>query len=64
MTWKEFMVEHLTSYWPGVFRGLVQEWPLYSKWQKGAEYFKGKAGFDHVKVSISKNSQAIPPFDT
>ena len=32
MTLKEFMVNHITNYWPGVFRGLAQEWPSYAKW--------------------------------
>jgi hypothetical protein len=30
MTLKEFMATHITDYWPGVFRGLVQE--EYKKW--------------------------------
>ncbi len=64
MTLKEFMVNHITNYWPGVFRGLAKEqWPAFSKWQKGEAYFKGKAGFDSVKVSTIKNTLVILPFN-
>jgi hypothetical protein len=33
MTLKDFMVNHVTNYWPGVFRQLAQEMPAYQKWQ-------------------------------
>jgi hypothetical protein len=29
MTLKDFMVNHVTNYWPGVFRHLAQEMPAY-----------------------------------
>jgi hypothetical protein len=33
LTLKEFMVNHVTAYWPGVFRGHAVEMPAYSRWQ-------------------------------
>jgi len=63
MTLKEFMVSHVTAYWPGVFRELVQDMPGYKKWQEGAKYFKGRLAFDTVQVSTTKNAEVIPPFN-
>lgn len=30
---KDFMTQHVTNYWPAVFRGLGQQMPAFEKWQ-------------------------------
>jgi hypothetical protein len=63
MTLKDFMVTHVTNYWPGVFRGLTQDWPAFTKWQN-EQYFVAKAGFDMILVDTSKKGEVIPSFMT
>ena len=34
---KEFMLNHVTSYEPGIFLGLVDDWPAIEKWNLESE---------------------------
>ena len=59
---KDFMTGHVTSYWPAVFRSMLQDqMPAYEKWQDDA-YLTKKAGFETVPVSTSRNSEIVPFF--
>ena len=61
LTLKEFMVNHITAYWPAVFRGHASEMPAYSKWHSD-QYLAKAAGFENVIVDTSVRGEIVPPF--
>jgi hypothetical protein len=61
MTLKDFLVDHVTNYWPCVFRELANKWPASQKWNS-SKYLAETSGFETVMVDRSSNREAIPSF--
>lgn len=58
MSLKDFMVNHITAYWPCVFRGLASNWPAAQNWKTN---FSEALGDDKLKVSFAgRNFHTIP----
>ena len=59
MPLKDFMINHVTAYWPCVFRTLANEWPAIVAWQNDA-YLVDKLPL--FQVSETKNGEITAPF--
>jgi len=61
MTFKHFILQHVTAYWPCVFRGGVETWPALALWQNEtllAETLRTTK----IMTSLSSNGQVVKSF--
>jgi|LauGreDrversion4_2_1035121.scaffolds.fasta_scaffold3014928_1 hypothetical protein len=50
MTFKDFIVQHITTYWPVVFREAAVSWPALALWTNSTALL-GKIGNDSLEIS-------------
>lgn len=61
ISFKNFMIDHITNYWPCVFREIANEWPAVKKWSD-PEYLKKLFGQEKMLVGKINSGEITPYF--